>query len=114
MRAGPRPLGAAPRPRREGAAIHVVGPVERRLVTLARAEQTVDQLDTLHAAVVLVGDLVLPGPEATPRVDPAGFQSGQDRRERLVAAEKGRGIAVRLAPVPEAHHLGTAQQAVAP
>src|SRR5437016_10526353 len=105
MRAGLRPLDAAPRPRREGAAIHVVGPVERRLVTLARAEQTVDQLDTLHAAVVLVGDLVLPGPEAAPRVDPAGFQSGQDRRERLVAAEQRRGVAGRLPAMPKPPHL---------
>src|SRR5947199_10857815 len=114
MRAGLRPPDAASRLRREGAAIHVVGPVERRLVALAHAEQTVDQLDTLHAAVVLVGDLVLPGLEAAPRVDPAGSQSGQDRRERLVAAEKRRGVAVRLTSMPEAHHPGTTQQAGAP
>src|SRR6266581_2184651 len=82
MRAGPGPLRAAPRPRREGAAIHVVGPVERRLVAVARAEQTVDELDALHAAVVLVGDLVPPCPEAATRIDPAGFESGQDGGER--------------------------------
>src|SRR5437667_4305218 len=104
MRAGPRPLRAALRPRREGATIHVVGPVERRLVAVAHAEQTVDELDALHAAVVLVGDLVLPRPEASARVHPAGLERAADEGEGLVAAEERNGIPVLLAAVPEAHH----------
>src|SRR6267378_827141 len=42
--------------RGERAAVHAVRIVESRLVAVPGIEEAVDELDTLHAAVVLVGD----------------------------------------------------------
>src|SRR5881398_484315 len=100
--------------RGERAAVHAVGAVERRLVAVAHVEEAVDQLDALHAAVVLVRDLVLPRAEAAARVDSVGLEAGQEAPKRLVAPEERRRVPVRLATVPEAHHLGIAEEIVAP
>src|SRR6266571_1823600 len=61
---------------------------------VACVEHAVDELHTLHAAVVLVGDLVLPCAEAAPREDAVGLEPGKQACERLVAAEERRRVAV--------------------